>query len=171
MIRRALPGSPARVLALAALAACVGCASRTPDVPASHSPPVVEASREPVHASAPVTTLTPSGLTITDTRPGSGEPCPPAAVAEVRFVARLADGTEFDSSERRKRTLVLDLANPDLIAGLREGIVGMRPGGARRIDIPHRLAYGEQGREPVPPRTDLSFEIELVRWDPPGTAR
>lgn len=107
---------------------------------------------------------------IRDITIGTGEPIPPGAVAEVNFVAKLSNGEVFDSTEQRKRALSFDLASTGLIRGLREGIPGMRPGGTRRIEIPWRLAYGESGRDPIPPKTDLIFEVELVKWDPAARA-
>jgi peptidylprolyl isomerase len=38
----------------------------------------------------------------------------------------------------------------------------MRPGGTRRLAIPWPLAYGKPGRDPIPPETDLVFEIHLL---------
>lgn len=103
---------------------------------------------------------------ITDTAPGSGPECPVGASVTVNFTAKLADGTIYDSTEKRKRSWTIPLSNPNVIVGLREGIPGMRVGGKRTVHIPWRLAYGEQGREPIPPRNDLTFEVELLSWEP-----
>lgn len=108
------------------------------------------------------------GLVITELVVGSGPACGEGATVEVRFVAKLTDGTVWDSSERRKRTLDFDLSGPGLIEGLRRGIPGMRVGGRRRIEIPWVLGYGAPGRDPVPPKSDLVFEIELVAIKQPG---
>lgn len=103
------------------------------------------------------------GLVIEDLVPGTGPPCPPGATVTIHFTAMFADGTVYDSTDIRKRPLTLSLSNPSLIRGLREGIPGMRAAGKRRIHIPWTLAYGEHGRDPIPPRTDLVFEVELLR--------
>jgi FKBP-type peptidyl-prolyl cis-trans isomerase len=114
----------------------------------------------------PVQTTTADGLVIEDLRLGTGDPCPPSATVTMNFTASFADGRVFDSSEMRKRPLTFSLSKPGAIRGLREGIPGMRLGGKRRLRIPWQLAYGEQGRDPVPPKTDLIFEIELIGFDP-----
>ncbi len=87
----------------------------------------------------------------------------------IRFAAGLdlgASGVKiYDSTEQRKRDFSFSLADPGVIRGLREAIPGMRPGELRRIEIPWRLAYGENGRGEIPPSTNLVFAIELVSID------
>lgn len=121
---------------------------------------------QPLPPPAPIRTTTADGLVIEDLRLGTGDPCPATASVTVDFTASLSDGQVFDSSEMRKRPLTFSLAKPGAIRGLREGIPGMRLGGKRRLHIPWQLAYGENGRDPVPPKTDLIFEIELIGFDP-----
>lgn len=42
-------------------------------------------------------------------------------------------------------------------------MVGMRVGGLRRLVIPSKEGYGEEGMPPViPPKSRLFFEVELV---------
>ncbi len=153
------------VLALctaAASVAIVACKERP-------APSAAPATSAPAPApAAPRTTA--SGLTITDLTPGTGEPCPEHATITMNFTARLAGGDIYDSSDLRKRSWTIELANPNVIAGLREGIPGMRTGATRRLEIPWSLAYGEHGREPIPPKTDLVWEIQLLEWEPGAPA-
>ena len=104
-----------------------------------------------------------SGLVVEDLMDGSGQVCQRNATVEVDFKGMLEDGRVFDSSEIRRTRLTLPLGRPSTIEGLREGIPGMRVGGKRRITIPWPLAYGEQGRDPIPPMANLTFEITLLR--------
>lgn len=127
------------------------------DPPASSVPAAAPA--------APVEFTTPEGLVIRDEVVGTGEPCPPDATVTINFTAALAGGEVYDSSARRKRSLTFALGSPGLIRGLREGIPGMQLGGKRHLRIPWSMAYGEHGRDPIPPRTDLEFDIELLAID------
>jgi hypothetical protein len=49
-----------------------------------------------------------------------------------------------------------------VIAGWEAGFEGMKVGGKRRLFIPYQFAYGEKGREPIPPKAELIFDIELL---------
>ena len=49
-----------------------------------------------------------------------------------------------------------------MIAGFDVGFEGMKVGGKRRILIPYQLAYGEQQRGKIPPRSELIFDVELL---------
>ncbi|MHC5201211.1 peptidylprolyl isomerase [Myroides sp. LJL119] len=52
-----------------------------------------------------------------------------------------------------------------LIPGFIEGIEQMKIGDKATIFIPSHLAYGEAGVGPIPPNTDLVFELEIVELD------
>ena len=49
-----------------------------------------------------------------------------------------------------------------LIPGFDQGFNGMHVGGKRRLFIPWQLAYGEQGRGPIPAKANLIFDIEFL---------
>ncbi|MHC5309385.1 peptidylprolyl isomerase [Myroides sp. LJL116] len=53
-------------------------------------------------------------------------------------------------------------AKTGLIPGFIEGIEQMKMGDKATIFIPSHLAYGQAGVGPIPPNTDLVFELELV---------
>jgi uncharacterized damage-inducible protein DinB len=49
-----------------------------------------------------------------------------------------------------------------VIAGWEMGFEGMKVGGKRRLFLPYALAYGENGRDKIPPRAELIFDVELL---------
>lgn len=54
-----------------------------------------------------------------------------------------------------------------VVAGLEEGVKGMRIGERRLLTIPPWLAYGKDGRAPkIPPDATLVFDVELVDLRP-----
>ncbi len=158
-------GKSALVLAMIG-AGLAGCArDRASSAPSGGDAPAAEIrgapAPEPQRAIAAGPRDLGGGLTIEDLIPGDGPECPAGATAVVNFTAAFG-GTIYDSSAMRKRPLTLPLSSPSLIEGLKRGVPGMKVGGTRRIEIPWRLAYGEAGRDPIPPRTDLVFEVELL---------
>jgi FKBP-type peptidyl-prolyl cis-trans isomerase len=99
-----------------------------------------------------------------DQAEGSGDTARTGDTVDVHYTGRLADGTVFDSSIKRGEPLRFQLGARKVIIGWEKGVVGMRPGGKRRLVIPSDLAYGAQGRPPViPPNAELTFDVELVR--------
>jgi FKBP-type peptidyl-prolyl cis-trans isomerase FkpA len=67
-------------------------------------------------------------------------------------------GTFFDG----RPGFVFTLGAGAVIAGWDQGVVGMRVGGQRRLIIPPDLAYGADGRAPIPPNATLIFDITLT---------
>ena len=77
---------------------------------------------------------------------------------------RSADGAEFDNSYDRGTPFPVTVGGGQVIKGWDEGLVGIKGGGRRQLDIPADLAYGD-----APPSTDviqpgdaLSFVIDVV---------
>ena len=52
----------------------------------------------------------------------------------------------------------------NVIVGWKEGLVGMKVGGERRLLVPSAKAYGKKGSVSgdIPPNTDLVFDIKLI---------
>jgi len=70
-------------------------------------------------------------------------------------------GTQFDTSIGRG-PFTFTLGGGSVIAGWDRGVANMRVGGQRRLVIPPELAYGSQGRSPIPPNATLVFDITLL---------
>ncbi len=85
----------------------------------------------------------------------------------IHYNGMLADGTQFDTTMKSAKPFQFRVGDGRVIKGLELGVIGMRPGGQRRIVIPPELAYGEEGAPPkVPSNATLTFEVMMVRVFP-----
>ncbi|HXS81462.1 MAG TPA: FKBP-type peptidyl-prolyl cis-trans isomerase [Methylomirabilota bacterium] len=103
-----------------------------------------------------------SGLQYDDLVVGSGKMAEPGVNVAVHYTGYLLDGTEFDSSLKSGQPLKFQIAGGQMIAGFDEGVRGMRIGGKRKIVVPYAMGYGEAGSGPIPPKSDLVFDLELI---------
>jgi len=98
-----------------------------------------------------------------DQAPGSGEAAKTGDRVKVHYTGRLLTGQKFDSSRDRDEPFAFTLGKGEVIKGWDEGVVGMKPGGKRKLTIPADKAYGAVGSPPkIPPNSPLEFEIELI---------
>lgn len=105
------------------------------------------------------------GLEITDLKKGTGPEAKLGKKITVHYRGTFKDGKEFDSSYSGGEPITFELAEGRLIKGWTEGIPGMKVGGKRKLMIPYKLAYGERGTPDgtIPPKSDLYFEVELLK--------
>lgn len=102
-------------------------------------------------------------LICTDLVIGDGKECVKGALITAHYTGWLQDGTEFDSSHRRGKPFQCVIGTGRVIKGWDQGMMGMKVGGKRRLQVPSALAYGErQMGALIPPHSDLTFEIELL---------
>ena len=143
-------------------------APRTPPSASAVPPPGV---RPQAPAPAPAAGSAPAGeatLQKIDLAPGAGAPAKTGDVVSVHYTGTLKDGSKFDSSRDRNAPFDFKLGAGSVIVGWDQGVVGMKVGGKRKLVIPYAMAYGEAGRPPkIPARSDLVFEIELLKINPP----
>ena len=99
---------------------------------------------------------------------GTGRGPRPSATdtVTIHYVGRFIDGTEFDSSVSRGEPATFPL--PRLIRGWQEGVPLMRVGERFEFAIPWNLAYGGNGRGPIPGGATLLFTIDLIAIAPPA---
>ena len=101
-------------------------------------------------------------LRYEDIKAGTGDLAVAGDIYQVHYTGWLEDGTKFDSSVDRGQPFEFQQGAHRVITGWDEGFEGMRVGGKRRFFIPWQLAYGEQGRGPIPAKANLIFDIELI---------
>ncbi|KAA3474829.1 peptidyl-prolyl cis-trans isomerase FKBP62 [Gossypium australe] len=76
---------------------------------------------------------------------------------------KLTDGKVFDSSFERGDPIEFELGSGQVIKGWDQGLLGMCVGERRKLKIPAKLGYGEQGSPPtIPGGATLIFDTELV---------
>lgn len=101
-------------------------------------------------------------VVITDIIVGEGKAVVKGALLITHYTGWLSNGTEFDSSHRRGSMFQCVIGTGRVIKGWDIGLMGMRVGGKRRLQVPAHLAYGErQVGNMIPANSDLVFEIEL----------
>jgi|GEM_PF-610831 FKBP-type peptidyl-prolyl cis-trans isomerase len=103
-------------------------------------------------------------LKMEDEKVGTGQTVESGDNLWVRYRGTFADGEEFDSNTAGGKPLFNFQAGPNgqVIDGWKEGVIGMKVGGKRKLSVPWKMAYGEDGRGEIPPRADLYFDIELI---------
>jgi peptidylprolyl isomerase len=101
-------------------------------------------------------------LDYIDTKIGTGPLAAPHKFYTIHYTGYLIDGTKFDSSVDRGDPITIEYGKHQVIPGWDTGFDGMHVGGKRRLFIPYQLAYGAAGQGPIPARSELVFDVELV---------
>ncbi len=108
----------------------------------------------------------PSGVYIQEIELGTGVEAMAGDMVDVDYVGWLADGTQFDAFDGAGFQLITGPGG--VIAGFRDGIVGMLVGGTRLMVIPPDQAYGERGSgNVIPPGAILVFRVTLNAVETP----
>jgi peptidylprolyl isomerase/peptidyl-prolyl cis-trans isomerase B (cyclophilin B) len=155
------------------LAACGDDEDRLPVLDTSPTqPPASEAPTTTIDTGKPAVSIPselPTELVVTDLIEGTGEPAKDGDTITVNYVGvRSADGTEFDNSYDRGQPYTLTLGEGGVIEGWQQGLLGVKAGGRRQLDIPAALAYGDQGAGGgvIQPGDALTFVIDVVSIEP-----
>ncbi len=97
---------------------------------------------------------------------GSGESVNTNDKVFMQYSGYFTDFKKFDSSyDNGEKPFEVILGRHRVIQGWDKGIVGMKVGEKRRLYIPYQLGYGDNGRQPIPPKADLIFDVELVNME------
>lgn len=106
----------------------------------------------------------PEELVIIDEIEGAGESVEASDTVSAHYVGvAFSTGEEFDSSWGRGEPLRFQVGVGMVIRGWDEGLLGMKVGGRRRLEIPSELAYGSRGAgAAIGPNESLIFVVDLV---------
>ena len=110
-----------------------------------------------------------SGLVYRELKAGTGASPKPTDQVRVNYRGTFMNGTEFDSSAKSGKPAELGLNQ--VIPCWTEGVAKMKVGGKSKLVCPSDIAYGDQGRPPIPPGATLVFEIELLAINPPAAGK
>lgn len=84
----------------------------------------------------------------------------------MNYTGRLTDGTVFDSNVDPKFDHVepfkFTLGAGQVIKGWDEGLVGMKIGEKKTLNIPPEKGYGSRAVSTIPANSTLIFDVELV---------
>jgi len=116
------------------------------------------------------TLTTASGLKYIVNQKGDGALAVVGKEVTVHYTGKLLNGEVFDSSIESGKPIKFILGIGKVIKGWDEGIALMNVGDKYKLIIPHQLAYGENGRGPIPPKATLIFDIELLSVSEPKLA-
>ena len=117
------------------------------------------------------TIRTASGVRYYIHQPGQGSVARVGDKVVVNYTGFLPNGKLFDSSASDGRPLKCRVGRGEVIKGWDEVLLLLPAGSRARVWIPAALAYGAKGvRDPddqrrylIPPKTDLIFELEMVK--------
>jgi peptidylprolyl isomerase len=103
-------------------------------------------------------------------REGDGPETTDVSYVTVDYVGvSCTTGEQFDSSWDNGAPITVAIGNAPptetaftVIPGWSNGLIGQRQGSLVQIDIPPALAYGPEGRAPIPPNDPLTFVVDIL---------
>ncbi len=93
---------------------------------------------------------------------GNGQYPQNGDIVAFHYVGSFLDGEKFDSSYDRSYPLIVEMGSGQMIRGLESALLKMDKGAKSKIIIPFYLAYDDMENGPVPPYSNLVFEVELL---------
>ena len=85
----------------------------------------------------------------------------PGKKVVVKYVGKLKNGKVFDQTTGNK-TFSFRLGVGEVIKGWDRGVEGMRVGDKRKLVVPPQMGYGATRTGPIPPNSELHFDVELL---------
>ena len=93
---------------------------------------------------------------------GRGAPCVAGRPVTVHYTGTLPDGKQFDTTREKNVPFTFVLGARQVIPGWELVIAKMRVGDRWKVTVPCALALGVDGKDAIPPKADLVFDIEVI---------
>lgn len=108
---------------------------------------------------------TSSGLRILKLKETQGKKIIPLKPITFHYTLFLADGKKIQSTFNTSNPLTFTINDPNrpIIEGLKEGLLTLKEGEMARFFIPYYIAYGTTEVGPIPPKSDLVFDVEILK--------
>ncbi len=103
-----------------------------------------------------------SGLVYIPIKEGKGETPQLGDKVAFHYKGYFLNGEVFDSSYEKSYPLIIELGNDMIIKGLEETLLLMNKGAQSMVVIPFYMAYNDMENAPVPPYSNLIFEVEML---------
>jgi FKBP-type peptidyl-prolyl cis-trans isomerase len=101
-------------------------------------------------------------LVTTDLKVGDGAVLKKGDTYSAYYIGWNPKGVVFDQSIK-DGALVSPINGGSLITGWEQGVIGMKFGGVRELDIPSDLAYGKTGQgADIPANTPIKFVVMVI---------
>jgi peptidyl-prolyl cis-trans isomerase A (cyclophilin A) len=105
---------------------------------------------------------TDSGLRILTLKKGKGVKVHPSKEITTSLILHTGTG-KLISKSPAENPFIFTINNQPMIAGFKEGILTMREGDKKILFIPYYIGYGEPANGLIPEKSDLVFEIEILK--------
>ena len=113
-----------------------------------------------VDVAGPITTK--SGLVYEILVKGTGPAAKPGQTVRIHETLSLADGKVLFTSRKNNRPVTFVLGGNQVIAGVDEGVTGMRVGERRKLLVPPSLDGRQFDPAFIPPEAVRHYDIELM---------
>ena len=114
------------------------------------------------HPDSPKQVQTNSGLAYEVVSEGSGPVAKPGQTVRIHETLTLPNGKLLFSSRTKGEPVTFLLGGNQVIAGVDEGVTGMRVGERRKLIVPQTLDGRTFDPEFIPPESSRHYDIELV---------
>ncbi len=107
-----------------------------------------------------------SGLVFIPLADGNGDSPQDGDKVAFHYTGYYLDGKVFDTSYDQQYPLIVELGSGLMIKGLEESLKMMNKSSKAKVIVPFYLAYNDMENAPVPPFSNLIFELELIDFTP-----